>query len=141
MARADRTPKTRPTGADVEAFLAGVPDEARRTDTRSVVELMAHVTGQPPRMWGSSIIGFGARHYLYESGREGDVAVVAVAPRKAATTLYLWNGFDGYADLVGRLGPHTHGTGCLYLKRVADVDAAVLEELVRRSYGGGTGRA
>jgi hypothetical protein len=141
MASEDRTPKTRPTDADVEAFLAGVPDEARRADTRTVVALMARVTGQPPRMWGSSIIGFGTRHYRYPTGREGDIAVVAVAPRKAATTLYLWNGFDGYADLLGRLGPHTQGKGCLYLKRVADVDAVVLAELVRRSYDGGTDRA
>jgi hypothetical protein len=141
MASEDRTPKTRPTDADVEAFLAGVPDEARRADTRTVVALMARVTGQPPRMWGSSIIGFGTRHYRYPTGREGDIAVVAVAPRKAATTLYLWNGFDGYADLLGRLGPHTQGKGCLYLKRVADVDAVVLAELVQRSSDGGTDRA
>jgi hypothetical protein len=141
MASEDRTPKTRPTDADVEAFLAGVPDEARRADTRTVVALMARVTGQPPRMWGSSIVGFGTRHYRYPTGREGDIAVVAVAPRKAATTLYLWNGFDGYADLLGRLGPHTQGKGCLYLKRVADVDAVVLAELVQRSSDGGTDRA
>jgi hypothetical protein len=141
MASEDRTPKTRPTDADVEAFLAGVPDEARRADTRTVVALMARVTGQPPRMWGSSIIGFGTRHYRYPTGREGDIAVVAALRGATATTLYLWNGFDGYADLLGRLGPHTQGKGCLYLKRGAGVGAVVLAELVQRSSDGGTDRA
>ena len=110
--------KTRPNDDDVAAFLENVPDPQRREDTKQVCALMARVTGAPATMWGSSIIGFGQQHLVYESGRE---------------TLYITEGFDGYAELLGRLGKHSTGKSCLYIKRLSDVDQDVLEEIVTRS--------
>lgn len=126
--------KTIPGDGDVGAFLDGVADERRRDDARHLVELMGAVTGQPAVMWGTAIIGFGSRHYRYETGREGDVPAVSFSPRKAQTVLYLNGGLDAYQDLLERLGPYTTGKGCLYLKRVGDADDAVLRELVDRSF-------
>ncbi|GAB3851801.1 hypothetical protein GCM10027610_079020 [Dactylosporangium cerinum] len=125
---------TTPGDGDVGAFVDGVADERRRDDARHLVELMGAVTGQPAVLWGSAIIGFGTRHYRYESGREGDMPAVSFSPRKAQTVLYLSGGLDVYQDLLERLGPHTTGKGCLYLKRVGDADDAVLRELVGRSF-------
>ncbi|WP_250005887.1 DUF1801 domain-containing protein [Actinoplanes sp. M2I2] len=120
--------------SDVEVFLETIADEQRRRDARLLVDLMAEVTGAAPAMWGGGIVGFGSRHYRYESGREGDVAAVGFAPRKAQTVLYLTGYLDSYADLLDRLGPHTHGKGCLYVKRVDRADQAALREIVARSY-------
>jgi hypothetical protein len=125
--------KTQPTGDDVEAFLAAIPDEQRRADARAVCDLLARVTGKPAVMWGKAIVGFGQQHLRYDSGRELDWMVIGFSPRKANTTIYLSGGLDTYADLLSRLGKHTTGGGCLYLKRLADVDPAVLEELLTRS--------
>jgi hypothetical protein len=119
---------------DVGAFVDGVTDERRREDARHLVTLMGAVTGQPAVLWGRAIIGFGSRHYRYESGREGDVPAVGFSPRKAQTVLYLTGGLEAYQDLLDRLGPHTTGKSCLYLKRVGDADDAVLRELVGRSF-------
>ena len=119
---------------DVEVFLESIGDDRRRQDARLLVALMGEVTGEPAAMWGSSIVGFGARHYRYESGRQGDVAAVGFAPRKAQTVLYLTGDLEAYADLFERLGPHTHGKGCLYLKRVDQADQAALREIVARSH-------
>jgi hypothetical protein len=124
--------------SEVEAFVASVGDERRRHDAEVLLELMHRATGQDPAMWGSSIVGFGSYHYVYESGREGDTMVVGFSPRKAATTVYLAEGFAGHEELMARLGRHSTGKACLYLKRVEDVDLAVLEELVRRSYASTT---
>lgn len=129
---ADKQNKTQKTDASVEEFLAGIPG-ARGADARSLKELIAGATGLEPAMWGSSIVGFGDRHLVYESGRELDWFAVGFAARKQALTLYLTAGFEGYDELLGRLGPHTTGVGCLYVKRLADVDSGVLTELVRRS--------
>jgi hypothetical protein len=126
--------KTAANDGDVEAFLAGIGDPVRQADARAVCELMSRVTGQPPVMWGGSIVGFGQRHLVYDSGRELDYMVVGFSPRKAATTLYLAGSLEDYADELGRLGTHSTGKGCLYLKKLADVDTAVLDELVGRSY-------
>jgi hypothetical protein len=126
--------KTTATDGDVSAFLDAIPDDQRRRDARLLVDLMGKVTGQPPVMWGSSIIGFGSRHYRYESGREGDVAAVGFSPRKAQTVMYLTGGLEEYADLLDRLGPHQTGKGCLYLKRVDRADADALRGIVDRSY-------
>lgn len=128
------TNRTVPTGADVGAFIDSVPDDRRRRDAASLVELMGDVTGQPPALWGSSIVGFGTRHYRYASGREGDVAAVGFAPRKAESVLYLNGDLAEYADLLARLGPHRTGKGCLYLKHVDQVDAGTLREIVERAY-------
>ena len=132
---------TTPAPVDPADFVASLGDVRRRADAEAVLELMQRVTGQPPVMWGSSIVGFGSYHYVYESGREGDSAAVGFSPRRSATTVYLMDGFDEYADLLGRLGPHSTGKACLYLKRVwsatgapPGVDLEVLAEPARRSY-------
>jgi len=131
--------KTQPTDADVEAYLASVAHPVRRRDARRLVEMLSRVTGERPRLWGPSIVGFGSYHYRYASGREGDTAAAGFSPRKAATTVYLMDGVDAHTDLLARLGPHTVGKGCLYLKDLDAVDLAVLEEVVRRSYATLTG--
>ncbi|MFE6235616.1 DUF1801 domain-containing protein [Cellulosimicrobium sp. NPDC057862] len=130
---------TQPTDADVEAFLAAVEHPVRRRDAHRLVELLSRVTGEPPRMWGSSIVGFGTYHYRYASGREGDMAAAGFSPRKAATTVYLMDGVDVHAALLDRLGPHTVGKGCVYVKDLDAVDLGVLEEVVQRSYATLTG--
>jgi hypothetical protein len=126
--------KTRANDGDVEEFLGSIADPVRQADTRAVVALMAEATGCPAVMWGSSIIGFGQQHLVYDSGRELDWLVVGVSPRKAATTLYLSGQLEAYADELGRLGTHTTGKGCLYVKKLDQVDTDVLRELVTRSY-------
>jgi len=125
--------KTAPTGASVAAFIDGLENERRREECRALAGLMAEVTGAAAEMWGDSIVGFGRYHYKYASGREGDWFVTGFSPRKQALTLYIMAGFEGYADLMARLGKHTTGKSCLYVKRLADVDMDVLRELVARS--------
>ena len=125
--------KTKATDDDAEAFLAAVPDERRRADARQVCDLLARVTGEPAVMWGKAIVGFGRRRLRYDSGRELDWMEIGFSPRKANTTIYLSGGLDTYADLLARLGKHTTGGGCLYLKSLNDVDPAVLEKIVTRS--------
>jgi hypothetical protein len=117
----------------VPAFLDACADEARRTDAKTLAKLMQRVTGNKPAMWGSSIIGFGSYHYAYESGREGDMPVVGFSPRKAANVLYGTIGFDGAEALLAKLGKHTTGKGCLYIKKLADVDMKVLETLLKKA--------
>lgn len=126
--------KTTETDGDVDAFLAAVQPEGRRQDAVTLRALMERVTGQPARLWGPSIVGFGRYHYRYPSGREGDMAAAGFSPRKASTTVYVVDGFESYADELARLGPHTLGAACLYIKRLGDVDLGVLEQIVRRSY-------
>jgi hypothetical protein len=128
------TNQTTAGDGDVGAFVDGVTDERRRDEARHLVGLMGAVTGQPAVLWGRAIIGFGSRHYRYESGREGDIAAISFSPRKAQMVLYLSGGVEHYQDLLDRLGPHSTGKGCLYLKRVGDVDDAVLREIVGRSF-------
>jgi hypothetical protein len=124
--------KTTRTDASVEDFLASIP-EPRQADARAVNALLTKATGLEPALWGPSIVGFGDRHLVYESGRELDWFEIGFSPRKQSTTLYITEGFDGYDELLARLGPHSTGVSCLYVKRLADVDSGVLEELVRRS--------
>jgi len=133
-------PKTIRGPASVAEFLAAVPDPRRRADAEAACALMAEATGAEPAMWGTSIIGFGSYHYRYASGREGDWPAVGLSPRKQALTIYLSAGFHGHDDLLGRLGPHTTGRSCLYVKRLADVDPAVLGELVAAGFRGLDGR-
>ena len=125
--------KTRPTDASVEAFLDAVDDERRRSDARVVAGMMAEITGSTGVMWGSSIVGFGTYHYRYASGREGTFFETGFSPRKRALTLYVMAGFSEYEDLLGRLGRHTTGKSCLYVRRLADVDLDVLRDLLARS--------
>jgi hypothetical protein len=127
-------PKTTRTGASVAEFLGTVPDPRRRADAEEVCELMREVTGQEPAMWGPSMVGFGRYRYRYASGREGEWPAVAMSPRKQALTLYLSEDYDQYADLMARLGQHTTGKSCLYIKRLSDIDLDVLRTLVRNGF-------
>jgi hypothetical protein len=123
-----------PTTGDIEEFLASVPDEVRRADARRLCALMSEITGAPPVLWAAGIVGFGNYHYRYASGREGDAPLAAFAPRKQQLVVYLVGEFETrYRMAVERLGPHKAGKGCLYIKRLADVDQAALRELIDRS--------
>jgi hypothetical protein len=127
-------PATRPTGASVERFLAGIPDEQRREDSRRLCAMMQQITGEPPTLWGTSIIGFGTYHYRYASGREGDSALAGFAPRRQHLAIYLVGEFEiRHRSVLARLGPHTSGKGCLYIRRLDDVDRGALRELIDRS--------
>jgi hypothetical protein len=131
--------KTKATSASVAAFIDALPDD-KRADAKTLIKLMREATGEKPKMWGPSIIGFGAYHYKYPSGREGDSLLVGFSPRKPATVLY---GLLGNADtdaLLARLGKHTMGKGCLYIKKLADVDLKVLEILIDRGYAAARAR-
>jgi len=126
--------KTRPTKASVAAFIDALTDQTKRADAKVLVKLMQSATGEKPKMWGPSIIGFGSYHYTYDSGREGDMPLVGFSPRKAATVLYITRGFSGSEVLLAKLGKHTTGSNvCLYIKKLADVDPKVLEGLVAKS--------
>lgn len=124
--------KTQPTQKTVTEFLGAVADETQRADAKALVKLMQSATGEKPKMWGPSIVGFGSYHYTYESGREGDMPLVGFSPRKTATVLYLGLGESWAKPLLAKLGKHTTGKGCLYIKRLSDVDVKVLEQLVRK---------
>lgn len=121
--------KTKPTEFSVNAFIDQLPDPPQRADAKALVKLLQHATGEKPKMWGPAIIGFGAYHYKYESGREGDMPLVAFSPRKAATVLYNLTGFEGADALLAKLGKHSLGKACLNIKKLTDVDHAVLKEL------------
>ena len=118
----------------VQEFLDKVTSPTRRRDADTMLELMSRVTGEQARMWGSSIVGFGQYHYRYQSGREGDGPAASFSPRRAATTIYLPDGTGAYAAELSRLGAHTTGVGCLYLKDLAQVDVVVLEKIIAESY-------
>ena len=126
-------PKTRPTDASVEAFLARVPKEETRRDCATLVKMMKRVTGAPAVMWGPGIVGFGAYHYVYASGAEGDWPLAAFSPRKQDLTVYVMAGFERHPALVKKLGKVRTSKSCLYLKSLAGVDLAALEELVAAS--------
>jgi hypothetical protein len=118
----------------VHTYISAVTSAVRRRDADTLLELMTRITGEPARMWGPSIIGFGTYHYHYASGRQGDAPAAAFSPRKAAMSIYLPDGVGAYADQLGRLGEHTTGVGCLYIKNLDAIDLAVLEEIISRSY-------
>lgn len=125
--------KTKVTDGDVAAFLNAVPDEHKRRDSFAIVEMMKEVTGEEPKMWGTSIVGFGSVHYKYASGREGDMAVAGFSPRKQNLTLYLMGGFENYEDLLAGLGKYKLGKACLYINKLDDVDRDTLREMVQKS--------
>ncbi|HLT38067.1 MAG TPA: DUF1801 domain-containing protein, partial [Enhygromyxa sp.] len=108
-------PKTKPTQASVEQFLASIAEPDRRSDAETIAGIMARATRSPGKMWGPSIVGFGDYHYVYESGREGDWFLVGFSPRKRDFTLYIMPGFDAYAELLAQLGKHKTGKSCLYI--------------------------
>lgn len=126
------TNKTRPEATSVDAFLDAIPGETRQRDARTFEALAAEVTGEPATMWGTSIVGFGSLHYKYESGREGDTALIGFAPRKDSLVIY--SVLNHALDLEDRLGPHTTGKGCLYLKDLSKIDLAVLRTMVEHAY-------
>ena len=125
--------QTVPTTALVETYLAAISDPVKQADARTLVQLMSDVSQRPATMWGPAIVGFGKRHYAYGSGRTGDTVDVGFAARAAGLTIYLADSVDTYADLFAKLGQHKVGKGCLYVKRLADVDVSVLREVVARS--------
>jgi len=129
------TNKTVPTLDDVAAFVLSISDDTRRIEAQLLIDVMSEVSGEPPVMWGSSIVGFGNQHLKYASGRELDNFKVGFAPRKAQSVLYLSGGLDHYDDLLPRLGKYSTGKACLYLKAVADAEPAALREVVERSFG------
>lgn len=126
--------KTKPNDASVEEVIDAAVDERRREDAREVLDLMREVTGAEPVVWGSSMIGFGRQPYTTADGKEREWFAVGLAPRKAALTLYGLTFYGSNEDLLERLGPHTTGKGCVYVKRVADLDRAVLTEMVDRAW-------
>ena len=128
--------KTKPTKLSATAFIDTLTDETRRRDAKVLVKLMQSATGEKPKMWGPSIVGFGSYHYRYDSGREGDMPLAGFSPRKAATVLYGLMGSDESEALLAKLGKHTTGKGCLYIKKLADVDRKVLETLIVKSVAG-----
>jgi hypothetical protein len=125
--------KTKPTEVSVAAFIEAIADPAKRADAKALVKLMREVTGEEAKMWGPSIVGFGSCHYVYESGREGDMPLIGFSPRKAAFVLYGPTRAGDAPALLAALGKHTMGKGCLYIKKLADVDSKVLRSLVAQS--------
>lgn len=127
--------KTHPTGGarEVKAFVAAIADPAVRADAETLLKLMREVSGRPPRLWGDSIVGFGSYHYKYASGQEGDWFLTGFSPRKQALTLYIMAGFTGHEALMPKLGKVKTGKSCLYAKRLADIDLAVLRRLLKDS--------
>ena len=131
MAKANKTVETE---ASVEDFLAKVDLPQRVADARVLIDLMARISGEPAKLWGPSIIGFGSVHYRYESGREGDTPAIAFSPRKAELVLYVGASTPNIAALLPGIGKHKTGKGCLYVKKLADVDAGLLERVVQTAW-------
>jgi len=126
-------PKTRPTRQSVVSFLRSVPDEGRRRDGRTLVQIMRQITKREPKMWGTSIVGFGTYTIRYANGREPDWPLIGFSPRKQNLTIYLMTGFEGAGGLLRALGKHTHTKSCLYLRSLDDVHLPTLKKLLRAS--------
>jgi len=122
--------KTKATALSVTAYINTLTDPTQRSDAKELVQMMERASGEKPRLWGSSIVGFGSHHYKYDSGREGDMPIISFSPRKAALVLYSLLGNGEAQTLLPKLGKHTTGKGCLYIKKLADVDRKVLERLI-----------
>ena len=125
--------KTKPNNQSVVNFLKGITDEQKRRDCFALLDIMKQITKTQPKMWGSSVVGFGSYHYRYESGREGDWFLTGFSPRKQNLTLYIMAGFEQYDELLKKLGKHTTGKACLYVKRLEDIDLPTLKNLIRQS--------
>ncbi len=126
-------PKTAPTAASVAAFLDAIADDTRRQDCLALLEIMMRATAAEPKMWGSSIVGFGSYHYKYESGREGDWFLTGFSPRKGDLALYTMAGLQRYDALMDKLWKYKTGNSCLYIKRLSDIDTDVLTDLIQQS--------
>lgn len=129
--------KLQPSDASVDEFLAGL-SEQKRQDSQTLISMMREITGLEPVLWGT-IVGFGSQHYRYESGREGDMPLVAFSPRKANLTIYINEGFADYGELLAQLGKHTTSVSCLYVKKLAEIDLGVLQQIIQKSYDHGVG--
>jgi hypothetical protein len=125
--------KTKVNDVSVEGFLDKVEDEKKRNDAFEVLKLMKEVTGEPPKMWGASIVGFGTYRYKYASGQEGDWMITGFSPRKTSLTLYIMPGFGRYEELMQKLGKYKTGKSCLYINKLTDVDVDVLKTLIKES--------
>jgi hypothetical protein len=125
--------KTQRTSRSVDAFLKGIPDEQKRRDAFTIVDLMRQVTKAEPEMWGSNIVGFGTYRYKYASGREGEWPLTGFSPRKQNLTLYIMSGFEQYDELLKSLGNFKTGKACLYVKRLDDVHLPTLRKLIKLS--------
>lgn len=125
--------KTRPTTASVTSFIAAIEDREKRADTKKVCSMMRKATGKRARMWGSSIIGFGTYQYSNSAGKQFEWPITGVSPRKQALTVYIMPGFSRFQPLMKKLGKYTTGKSCLYIKRLSDVDEAVLQQLIDAS--------
>ena len=126
--------KTKPTSASVDEFIEAIENPRRRSDAWTALEIYKEVTGLSPVMWGTSIIGFGSLHYVYKSGREGDMPAAGFSPRKANMTFYIDHNFDGAEELYEKLGKHKKSVACLYINKLEDVDLDVLQDIVARQY-------
>lgn len=125
--------KTKETTASVSAFINKIADKDRRQDCVALIDIMREITREAPKMWGSSIVGFGRYQYKYESGREGEFMITGFSPRKDALTLYIMGGLDNFSDLLKSLGKYKNRKSCLYIKKLDDVDLSVLRKLVKKS--------
>ena len=125
--------KTKASDASVTDFLSNVDNEQKRKDCSEIVRIMEQITKEEPKMWGPSIVGFGSYHYKYESGREGDSPIMGFSPRKQNITLYILSDFERHQGLMKKLGKHSTGKACLYIKRLSDVNVDVLKELMTES--------
>ncbi|MHA2084957.1 MAG: DUF1801 domain-containing protein [Candidatus Thorarchaeota archaeon] len=126
-------PKTKPTGESVEDFLNAVEHPQKREDGFELLKMMKEITKEKPTMWGPSIVGFGSYHYKHKTGREGDMPITGFSPRKRNLTVYVMLGFEEYSDLLDKLGKHKLGKSCLYINKLADVDATVLQQIISKS--------
>ena len=125
--------KTKATAASVSAFVGSIKDPSQQKDAKTLVKWMEQLSGEKAKMWGTAIIGVGSHHFKYSSGREGDMPMIAFSPRKSGTVLYSLMGYSGSEALLTRLCKHTTGKGCLYIKKLADVDEQVLKDLMANS--------
>ena len=125
--------KTKATNVSVSAYIEELTDATRRAEARELIEVMQRASGEKPKLWGPSIVGFGSYHYKYDSGREGDVPLISFSPRKAAMVLYSMLAHAEAKVVLAKLGRHTTGKGCLYIKKLADVDKTVLEILIKNA--------
>lgn len=123
--------KTQPTDASVSGFLAGVTPSGKAADAMALDQLFRKATGFQPRMWGDAIVGYGRYHYVYKSGREGDFLATGFSPRKASFSIYIMPGYTNFGAILDRLGKHRTGRSCLYVNKLADIDLAVLADLIR----------
>lgn len=126
--------KTKPTEVTIDNFFNSIEDETKRADSFTLAELMQKVTKEKPVMWGPAIVGFGSYHYKYDSGHEGDSCIIGFSPRKTSLTLYIGKDFEGFDELMPKLGKHKMSGGCLHIKKLSDVDMKILKEVITASY-------